>query len=90
MLQLVKKIADKRGSAADLEKIKEIGSAMKRGALCGLGQTAPNPVLSTIKFFKEEYDALIQEAETKRQAQQKLKGEMKQLEAQMNALNKEG
>ena len=90
MLQLVKKIADKRGSAADLEKIKEIGSAMKRGALCGLGQTAPTPVLSTIKFFKEEYDALIQEAETKRQAQQKLKGEMKQLEAQMNALNKEG
>ena len=35
--------------------IKEIGNAMKKASLCGLGQTAPNPVLSTMKFFKEEY-----------------------------------
>ena len=59
MLQLMKKIADGKGTKADVEKIKEIGEAMKKASLCGLGQTAPNPVLSTMKFFKHEYDALL-------------------------------
>ena len=90
MLQLLKKITNKRGTEADLKKIYEIGSAMKRGALCGLGQTAPNPVLSTLQFFREEYDALIQHAENKRQTHRKLTGQMKELEEKMNALNKEG
>ena len=59
MLQLMNKIADGKGTKADVEKIKEIGEAMKKASLCGLGQTAPNPVLSTMNFFKEEYDALL-------------------------------
>ncbi len=59
MLQLMNKIADGKGSKADVAKIKQIGEAMKKASLCGLGQTAPNPVLSTMKFFKDEYDALL-------------------------------
>ena len=39
----------------DLEQLKEIGEAMKRAALCGLGQTAPNPVLSSLHYFYDEY-----------------------------------
>lgn len=59
MLQLMKKIAAGKGTRSDVEKIKEIGNAMRKASLCGLGQTAPNPVLSTMKFFKNEYDALL-------------------------------
>ena len=59
MLQLMKKIAAGKGTQSDVEKIKEIGNAMRKESLCGLGQTAPNPVLSTMKFFKNEYDALL-------------------------------
>ena len=59
MLQLMKKIADGKGTKADVAKIKEIGNAMRKASRCGLGQTAPNPVLSTMKFFKNEYDALL-------------------------------
>ncbi len=59
MLQLMNKIAAGKGTKADVAKIKEIGNAMKKASLCGLGQTAPNPVLSTMKFFKNEYDALL-------------------------------
>ena len=59
MLQLMKKIAAGKGTKADVAKIKEIGNAMRKASLCGLGQTAPNPVLSTMKFFKNEYDALL-------------------------------
>ncbi|MBO7484019.1 MAG: SLBB domain-containing protein [Alphaproteobacteria bacterium] len=64
MLQLMKKIADGKGTKADVAKIKEIGNAMKKASLCGLGQTAPNPVLSTMKFFKNEYDALLVDGDT--------------------------
>ena len=59
MLQLMNKIAAGKGTKADVAKIKEIGNAMRKASLCGLGQTAPNPVLSTMKFFKNEYDALL-------------------------------
>lgn len=59
MLQLMNKISEGKGTKADVAKIKEIGNAMQKASLCGLGQTAPNPVLSTMKFFKEEYDALL-------------------------------
>ena len=64
MLQLMKKIADGKGTKADVAKIKEIGNAMRKASLCGLGQTAPNPVLSTMKFFKNEYDALLVDGDT--------------------------
>ncbi len=65
MLQLMKKIADGKGSKKDIAKIKQIGEAMKKASLCGLGQTAPNPVLSTMKFFKSEYDALLTDGDEK-------------------------
>lgn len=59
MLQLLKKIAAGLGSQVDMDKIHEIASAMQKAALCALGQTAPNPVLSTMRFFPEEYEALL-------------------------------
>ena len=75
MLQLMKKIADGKGTKADVEKIKEIGNAMRKASLCGLGQTAPNPVLSTMKFFKNEYDALLVDGDTpdEKPAEKKIK-----------------
>ena len=61
MLQLLTKIAAGKGTRKDMEKIKKIGSAMQKASLCALGQTAPNPVLSTMKFFPEEYEELLVE-----------------------------
>lgn len=52
---LLDKITKGNGSLNDLESMKKIGEAMKKAALCGLGQTAPNPILSTMKYFGEEY-----------------------------------
>ena len=46
---------------ADLEKLENLANYVKNNALCGLGQTAPNPVLSTLKFFRDEYEAHIKE-----------------------------
>jgi len=59
MLALMNKITDGNGTLEDLEKIKKIAQAMKRGSLCALGQTSPNPILSTMKYFPEEYKAHI-------------------------------
>jgi len=59
MLGLMNKITDGNGTMEDLEKIKKIAQAMKRGSLCALGQTSPNPILSTMKYFPEEYTAHI-------------------------------
>jgi len=61
LLNLLDKITAGRGGAEDLDKIREVGLAMQKAALCGLGQTAPNPVLSTMKYFEEEYRAHIQD-----------------------------
>lgn len=55
MLLLLEKINKGRGKLEDIEKIKNIAAAMQKASLCGLGQTAPNPVLSTLKFFEKEY-----------------------------------
>jgi len=66
MLQLLKKISLGQGTEEDIEKIKELGRAMQKAALCALGQTAPNPVLSTMKFFPEEYQALLKKPEKKK------------------------
>jgi NADH:ubiquinone oxidoreductase subunit F (NADH-binding)/(2Fe-2S) ferredoxin len=59
LLNLLEKIADGKGELADLDKIKAVGKAMQKAALCGLGQTAPNPVLSTLRYFEDEYLAHI-------------------------------
>ena len=61
LLTLLEKIANGNGEEADLQKIKDVGHAMQKAALCGLGQTAPNPVLSTMRYFPEEYMAHIRD-----------------------------
>jgi len=53
--QLLEKITNGNGELSDLDTMKEIGMAMQKASLCGLGQTAPNPVMSTIRYFEEEY-----------------------------------
>ncbi|MFA7367851.1 MAG: NADH-quinone oxidoreductase subunit NuoF, partial [Bacilli bacterium] len=55
MLEILDKITSGKGELSDLDKLEELSYAIKDSALCGLGQTAPNPVLSTLKNFKEEY-----------------------------------
>ncbi len=55
MLKLLNKIADGNGSMKDIEDIQKIAVAMQKASLCGLGQTAPNPVISTLKHFESEY-----------------------------------
>jgi NADH-quinone oxidoreductase subunit F len=59
MLDILENITQGRGQEGDVEKLLELGETIKSTALCGLGQTAPNPVLSTIKYFREEYDEHI-------------------------------
>ena len=61
LLTLLEKIAAGNGTDEDLHKIEAVGHAMQKAALCGLGQTAPNPVLSTLRYFPEEYAAHIHE-----------------------------
>jgi len=57
MYELLDKLVRMEGSPEDLDKLRILGENIKNTSLCGLGQTAPNPVLSTMKYFKEEYDA---------------------------------
>ncbi|MDD5307968.1 MAG: FAD-dependent oxidoreductase, partial [Deltaproteobacteria bacterium] len=61
MLEIVTRICEGRGVEGDVERLIELGNTIKDTALCGLGQTAPNPVLSTIRYFRHEYDAHIRE-----------------------------
>lgn len=56
MFEVLDKITKGEGTAEDLDNLKQLGTMIKDTALCGLGQTAPNPVLSTMKYFKEEYE----------------------------------
>lgn len=56
MLILLDKINRGRGKKKDLEQLKQIAFAMQKASLCGLGQTAPNPVLSTLRFYEQEYE----------------------------------
>ncbi len=60
MLQLIIKISRGRGSLDDLEQIRRICTAMQSASLCGLGQTAPNPVLSSLLYFEDEFIAYIE------------------------------
>jgi NADH-quinone oxidoreductase subunit F len=55
LLEILKKITSGRGEESDLQTLEELGEAIKDGSMCGLGQTLPNPVLSTLKYFKDEY-----------------------------------
>ncbi len=60
MLQILEKICAGNGSRGDLGKLEEIARKTKEGSLCGLGRTAPNPVLTTLKYFREEYEAHLE------------------------------
>ena len=61
MLEILERITSGKGEEGDIEKLEELGQTIKDTALCGLGQTAPNPVLSTIRYFRDEYEAHIRE-----------------------------
>jgi NADH:ubiquinone oxidoreductase subunit F (NADH-binding)/(2Fe-2S) ferredoxin/NAD-dependent dihydropyrimidine dehydrogenase PreA subunit len=56
MLELLTKISEGKGQPGDIEKLERLGNMIKKASLCGLGQSAPNPVLSTIKNFRAEYE----------------------------------
>jgi bidirectional [NiFe] hydrogenase diaphorase subunit len=60
MLHLLEKILDRKATARDLAKLEELCDMVKNTSLCGLGQTAPNPTLSTLRFFRNEYEELLQ------------------------------
>jgi len=55
LLELLTKITEGRGTMEDLDRIEELAAFIKENSLCGLGQTAPNPVLSTLRYFRDEY-----------------------------------
>ena len=61
MLEILERIVEGKGEDGDIEKLENLANAIKATALCGLGQTAPNPVLSTLKYFRHEYEAHIYE-----------------------------
>ena len=58
-LDILERITEGRGQEGDIETLLEMGATIKKASLCGLGQTAPNPILSTIKYFRHEYEAHI-------------------------------
>lgn len=61
MLEILERICDGKGVEGDIERLEELAVGIKASALCGLGQTAPNPVLSTIRYFRDEYEAHIRD-----------------------------
>ena len=61
MQEILTRITEGNGKEGDIELLEELCKAIKDGALCGLGQTAPNPVLTTIRYFRDEYEAHINE-----------------------------
>ena len=61
MLEILTKICDGKGTPEDIAKLEKLGKNIIKGSVCGLGQTAPNPVLSTMRYFKEEYEQHVNE-----------------------------
>jgi len=61
MLEILTRITEGKGKDSDLDLLVELGTNVKQSSLCGLGMSAPNPVLSTLKFFRDEYEAHIKE-----------------------------
>ncbi|MDN5332591.1 MAG: NADH-quinone oxidoreductase subunit [Tepidanaerobacteraceae bacterium] len=61
MLEILERICQGRGKEEDLDILEELAMNVKEGSLCGLGQTAPNPVLTTLKYFRNEYEAHIKD-----------------------------
>jgi len=63
MYEILSRIVEGNGEEGDIEKLEELANMVKESSLCGLGQTAPNPVLTTIKYFRNEYEAHIRDKE---------------------------
>ncbi|MHC5084566.1 MAG: NADH-ubiquinone oxidoreductase-F iron-sulfur binding region domain-containing protein, partial [Planctomycetota bacterium] len=61
MLEILTRITEGKGKSGDIEKLQRLGHMIQKSSLCGLGQSAPNPVLSTIKNFREEYEEHIEQ-----------------------------
>jgi len=61
MMEMLEAITEGKGGKEDLEKLSSLAQIIKKTSLCGLGQTAPNPVLSTLRYFQEEYRAHLEE-----------------------------
>ena len=61
LLEMLNKVTSGNATMEDLDKIEELCQYIKAGSLCGLGQTAPNPVLSTLHYFRDEYEAHVKE-----------------------------
>lgn len=61
MLEILNRITEGHGREEDLDLLEQLGETIKQTSLCGLGQTAPNPVLSTMRYFRHEYEAHIKE-----------------------------
>ncbi len=59
MLEILEGITEGKGQAGDIELLEELAETLKQTAMCGLGQTAPNPVLSTLRYFRDEYESHI-------------------------------
>jgi NADH:ubiquinone oxidoreductase subunit F (NADH-binding)/(2Fe-2S) ferredoxin len=60
MLQILNRVARGRGEKGDIERVRAISKAMQKASLCGLGQTAPNPVLSALRYFEPEFKAYLE------------------------------
>ncbi len=69
MQEILKRIVEGKGEDGDIERLQTLGENIKKSALCGLGQSAPNPVLSTIRYFRDEYEAHIYEKRCRRPLQ---------------------
>lgn len=61
MLEILERITEGKGEEGDIEKLELLAKNIKASALCGLGQTAPNPILSTLRYFRDEYEAHVYE-----------------------------
>ena len=59
MLEILTNICNGKGKEGDIELLEEMAAIIKDASLCGLGQTAPNPILSTLRFFRHEYEAHV-------------------------------
>jgi len=60
MLDILERLCAGKGASGDLEQLEQLAMQVKRGSLCGLGKTAPNPVLSTLRYFRQEYEAHLE------------------------------
>jgi NADH-quinone oxidoreductase subunit F len=61
MLGLLERLTEGRGREGDLERLQRLSEDVKNGSLCGLGKTAPNPVLTSLRYFFEDYEAHVKE-----------------------------